>query len=396
MFKRLFDERHLEYIKKFITKHLPTIVVQEIPFDKQCTKLLILMDIDQLKLLEIHFSMDTLKDKDYEEWLASLGFVSKINVFERNAIILDITKKKLVKIIQYNHSLIAYDNIPENTDTAVTYNLLKNLYDFYSGYDAMNHSIKLGNYIPEFESVNTGKGVLCLDFYTKKTFLKQMSSEMLPSAPDIKVKFGFNNKTKNRNLQICKIDSGEKTQESIKDFIDDSASVLRKKKILYIEKSGPIDYKNNEVIETPRISDELKMLDMPEIDPALYEKFDARTFLDEVLFVNNDISIPKASNYSSFSHFKKYIKGSTKFFTRFLNKHIAYLLMSQDTYISKTDAFFLAAEFKRYLTLPQMEYFYNIYINSSEYKSLNYEKPVKRTPSSSLRKKKSRSIPANQ
>lgn len=375
MFKRIFDERHLEYIKKFITKNLPTIVVEKIPFDKQCTKLLILMDAYQLKLLELHFSMDTLKDKDFEDWLASFGFFSKINVFEKNTILSDIVRKKLLKIIQYNHALIDYDNIPENTDTALTYNLLKNLYSFYSTYKAAKSSTAVRNSEYKYKTVKKEK--FCLDFYNQKTFLKNMSPEMLPTAPDTKFKFGFSNRTK--NMKIYDIEKNETTQTSIDNFVEDAASILRKKKALYAEKSGPINYKSEAVFEIPEFAEELKKFDNPVFDRALYEKFDARMFLNEVVFINNNIPIPMVSKYTSFTQFRKYIKGDSKFFRHFLNERIAYLLMCQDTSISKTDAFFLASEFKRYLTLPQVEYFYKSYINSSQYKPAKDEKEVEIT-----------------
>ncbi|ELA41887.1 uncharacterized protein VICG_01071 [Vittaforma corneae ATCC 50505] len=366
--KKIFNDSHVKLMADFLSKNLNSILRSSVPIEKQSRKLLILMDIDQLEILELHSSIGSLSEWEVDEQLKKFGFLSKINLFEKKAILADLIKKRLIKVISYNNSLVDYENLPENADSQLVYALLKHLHE-YSNRPIPKSDIPQKFYLPEFSPRYPERRPTHLNIYNDATFFKHLSDEVLPQiaeecTPGLSLK-------ERRRLTKRTFYSNERfpnrtNEHSIKDFLNDPNVTLRKKKALYYEPSVPINYKTDQKIELPKISHELRMIE-PDVNPDLYDRFDLREFVDQTLFTNNNIPIPTRPRHSSIAEFRVNIKGYHSF-VRFLQQHLFRLIISQDKYISAADAEYIAKEIQAYLTLAELEYFYDVYIGSASFK----------------------------
>lgn len=366
--KKIFDDSHIKLMVDFVSKNLSSVLVHSIPAEKQARKLLTLMDVDQLEMLELHFSIGGLNEQQVDGQLKKFGFLSRINLFEKKAMLADLIKKRLIKLISYNNSLIDYESLPENADSQLVYSLLKHLHE-YNNKPIPKSSIIQQFYLPEFDTRYPEKRPTHLNIHNDITFFKHLSDEVLPQtvgecAPSLSLK--ERRKLTKRTFYSNERCPNKADGHSIKDFLNDPNVILRKKKALYYEPSVSIDYKTDRKIEMPRISHELKRID-PDISPDLYSQFDLRDFVDQVVFTNNNIPVPIQSKYSSVAEFRMSIKGCYCF-VKFLRKFLFKLIIAQDKCISTTDAEFIAREIQAYLTLPELEYFYDIYLNSADYR----------------------------
>lgn len=350
----------------FIRRHLSQIMSPTVPVEKQAHKLLSFMGAEQLEMFIQHHTVVSLNEQQIDEQLKKLGFLSKINLFEKKAILSDLIKKRLVKIILNNHNLIDYNKLSNGADSELAKSLRMHFLRWERESETMEKKRKVKKipYVPVFEARFPNTRPRLLHFCDKNGLLKNLSEDVLPlkiMKSDEKISI----RKKRRSHAPISFYKDETKQEKIDlptELATDPNLVLRKKKALYYEPSQPIDYKNDKKLELNDIFFELNQIEEPKIDPDIYDDFLVKEFIDQILFVNNGLEIPKESMYSSLEEFGKVLTSEYRFASIFLGEYITKLLLNQDKHLSVTDASFLAQNIRYFLSLPELEYFYNIYL----------------------------------
>lgn len=425
--KRIFNNTHLKYISEFVSKNMSQIIIPTVSFEKHMEKLLILMDLESLKILELHFTFSALNEKEIDEQLRKYGFLSKINLFERKAILADLIRKKLLKIIESNNNIIV--RRIEGKDLKI--GEYKQIFRDHAGVHGVDYSDEISFDIENSSSTNNSNKninkknhinikkeevfepnlVYSLLKYLnqyKKSILKNPSSTKNYYEPEFNMRFpdlpprflkihNNENYSKYFTESILPIEKPTsitpilKNENSVKNFYKEEKNdkkeisldpgiftdpniILRKKKALYYEAPTPIDYLSDSYLKLNKDEE----VDRYTVPSSLYDGFSFRNFVDQILFTNNDIEIPVTSKYSSFSELRKNMKGFCYFNKFYIQSYMEKLIIKQDEYLSVTDARFLASEIKPYLTLAEVEYFYNIFINSYDYQKERFAKPKRR------------------
>jgi len=369
--KRIFNSNHIKLMEEFLSSNLPSVIRTDTSLTVQATKLLLLMDTDQLRLLTSHFDLDRLTEEQVDQQLRSLGFLSKINLFEKKAMIADISKRRLIKTITENYRMLNSEDIHKgvndnadlvggHTGTGLVYNLLRQLFN----YKLTTATRQRANncYEPEFEmmerrppahlGVNTGTA---LDGHLPEGAPAQARVKRTKSAPP-----RAGTKPKQGPVEL--------------DMAADPSVVLRRKKALYYEPSGPIDYHTGERHELKSIKRELRLwkwkghCEEEGSEFNLYEEFDLRSFVDEVVFTNNGLAVPTESKYGTIEEFRARASGIYVFRKKFLPYELTGLILRQDESLTRADAELIAMHIRQYLTLAELEYFYRIYLDSNSFR----------------------------
>lgn len=355
---------------EFLTKIHPSVIKDKIPLFIQSKKILVLMDIDQLLILDEFFTINELEEARIDERLKYFGFHSKVNIFEKKAILSDLMKRRLIKIININTSLINYKKTSLNVDTEYVYSLLKHLNEYKKSFLEYTGETFYENKA-EFPSRNVGKRPMFVELHNQRTFIQQLSEEVLPTTVEDNITIDILNKKKAAPSFYSIEKKDQNNGYTIYDLVDDNTVILRKKKTLYLEPSVPIDYTGDEKFEYNKISTDINDLEKDIFDTEVYKEFNPRDFVAEILFKNNNIPLPESD--VTFEDLRKRIKGVKLFLGEFLKNSLKRLILQQDETLSSVDAGFIALEMKKYLTPAQVEYFYNIYIRSSDYKPVEHQ-----------------------
>lgn len=365
-----YNEKHVELMGEFLTKIHPSVIKDKIPLFIQSKKILVLMDIDQLLILDEFFTINELEEARIDERLKYFGFHSKVNIFEKKAILSDLMKRRLIKIININTSLINYKKTSLNVDTEYVYSLLKHLNEYKKSFLEYTGETFYENKA-EFPSRNVGKRPMFVELHNQRTFIQQLSEEVLPTTVEDNITIDILNKKKAAPSFYSIEKKDQNNGYTIYDLVDDNTVILRKKKTLYLEPSVPIDYTGDEKFEYNKISTDINDLEKDIFDTEVYKEFNPRDFVAEILFKNNNIPLPESD--VTFEDLRKRIKGVKLFLGEFLKNSLKRLILQQDETLSSVDAGFIALEMKKYLTPAQVEYFYNIYIRSSDYKPVEHQ-----------------------
>lgn len=371
--KRLFGEKHVESMLKFMKKHLPEYIRSDVGEREQAERVLTLMDADQNRLLLAYF--EDLDESTIMKELKKMGFESNVSAREKRDILNRTIVTKLTSQIVRNITLLDQEKLFNAIDRSLG---KKRIFDGFTGYKELINKAtnKESKRIQreEEQRLSTGrkrsrtdmfgrslpKRTPFIGLYDENEISYQLSTRNLPlpeASEDIK-----DDVAPPANVEV----KGRRTV-SIYDLVDDSNVILRKKKILCLDPSGPINYYGDNKFRLVSIRKEVQA--MPEVKFKLdtYKKFDLRSFIEDVLYLRNKIEPPRESRFKTPEEFRKYAKGSRHFFRFYIVKTITRLLMNQDKYLTYSDAKMISREIRENLQMKDYEYFYNLYFRSADF-----------------------------
>ena len=374
--KRIYEDFHIEHMKDFLKKYLNSALKPDVDLDIQATKHVQYLDKNQLKLLVAFFNTDKLPEEELTSFLSKIGFFSKINIYEKRAIFTDFSRNTLLKIIKYNDSLIDYELLKQNKLSTLKPSLLKACKRFKKRFEeAYIYETPVPRNRIDSEDTKDKEKPLFFNPLNPKSINTFFTPQCLRSVPLEKLE---NHNLDPKTEKIVNIrqdtDTPGTRKITIYDKIDNPNIILRRKKSLYLEHSGPIDYHNDQENKLVDISPKIKELPEYSFESESYKNFNLIEFVNKILFVNNGLDIPTVSKYTDHIEFRKLVKGNLYFVKSFLKASMIKLIMNQDKFLSFSDAKFLFKEIRKVIELPVIEYFYDKYLNSSDFR---YAQPMR-------------------
>lgn len=383
--KRIYEESHIDLMKEFLTKYLSSAIKPDIDLTLQATKHVQYLDKSQLDLLVSLFNVSKLSEEELSNYLVKLGFFSKVNIYEKRAIFTDYSRNTLLKVVSYNETLINYDLLKISVKTKDELKGLKS--SLLAACKKLNKRIEKAHKSISFKrqlKIDSQKdrdpyalqhldpvSLKSIETFFNPKCLRTIDYESIPKPslnPVTEKTLNFRENT----------DTPSTRKYTIYDKVDNQNVILRRKKSLYLENSGPIDYHTDKRTKFNDISQAVKDLPKYTFDAETYRGFDIDEFVDEILFRNNGLEVPTESKYADdHLEFRKMIKGNVYFITEYLVKELRNLILSQDKYLSFSDANFLALEIRKVIRMPIIEYFYEQYLNSEEYRPIYNSRDIK-------------------
>lgn len=376
--KRVFGEKHIGNMLEFMRKHLPAHMRSDIEETRLATRLLTLMDVEQIRLLSIYF--ENSDESKVTEELKKMGFESNVSMREKRDILLQAIRAKLTAQIVHNSTLLDQEGLFNDIDTN---SRKKEIFDGFTGYKKLiDKATKIGSrkrlngagkeastggWKPRTNMFGTilPKRTPYLGLYDQNEISYQLSVRNLPlldklpesnkddvpPPEDVDVK-------KKRHSKVV----------SIYDMVDNSNVILRKKKILCLDPSGPIDYHSDNKFILRDIKDDVQAIPEVKFGLKTYEKFNLRSFIEYILYIRNRIVPPQESKFKTPKEFRRHVKGDRHFFKHYIVKCVAKLLMSQDKYLTYSDAKMISREIRENLQMKDYEYFYDLYFKSADFR----------------------------